>query len=215
MAAVTEWVFSPLSSATGSLCLFDFHPFQMMRREAKDPLCVKPCDLKAASQSGCVRIVASEMVRGKGSGGTQCTQNCLDPCFLGVFFPYDGVQKQRCLRERDWEREGEKWKKNMDDAAKFVDSLLRTVKTEQGNDKIIFFFHAELHTNIFPQTLALKSHFESETNLFIENCMRTGSNGLRPPRASTRSWCPLGRAMLPCSHSSQTSNWTIDKKMNN
>lgn len=39
----------------------------MMRREAKDPLCVKPCDLKAASQSGRVRIVASEMARERGS----------------------------------------------------------------------------------------------------------------------------------------------------
>lgn len=63
----------------------------------------------------------------------------------------------------------------MDGAAKFVDSLLRTAKTEQENDKIIFFFlprrvcTRRLHTNnIFPQTLALKSQFESETNLFME-----------------------------------------------
>lgn len=73
----------------------------------------------------------------------------------------------------------------MDDAAKFVDSLLRTVKTERKNDKIIFFPRRvctrRLHTNnIFPQTLALKSRFESETNLFMGKCAGTGSRGLRP-----------------------------------
>lgn len=83
---------------------------------------------------------------------TQCTQNCLDPCFFSIFFPYEGVHKQRRLRER----EGQKERRNMDDAAKFVDSLSRTVKTEQGNDKIFFFFLAEFAHSRCTQTSSLR-----------------------------------------------------------
>lgn len=46
----------------------------------------------------------------------------------GSMFFYDTPHKQCFLRK----------KKNNVDAAKFVDSLLRILKTEQENDKIIF-----------------------------------------------------------------------------
>lgn len=73
----------------------------------------------------------------------------------------------------------------MEGAAKFVDSLLRTVKTERENDKIIFFSSPSLHTAAAHKHLRSdvgpkKSLFESETKLFMENCIGTGSRGLRP-----------------------------------
>lgn len=77
MAAVTEWVFSPLNSET-ALCVFLISSlFRWCVGKEGSPLC-QATRLKSKVGSGCIWVVW-DGVRGTGMS-TQCT-NCLDPCF--------------------------------------------------------------------------------------------------------------------------------------
>lgn len=125
MAAVTEWVFSPLNSET-ALCVFlIFSLFTWCVGKEWSPLC-QATRLKSKVGSGCIWVVCVCMcvsvwdwVRER-EMRTQCT-NCLDPCCSMI--PHTNSVS---------------WEKYNITAAKFVDSLLRISKLEQENDKITF-----------------------------------------------------------------------------
>lgn len=82
MAAVTEWVFSPLNSKTALWVFLILALFRWCVGKEGSPLC-QAARLKSKVGSGCIWVVCLSVCETERGMTAQCT-NCLDPCFCMI-----------------------------------------------------------------------------------------------------------------------------------